>query len=82
MSEARFSVRSNSKKIVLEKDSFKILCLESVSESCTSFTHVKSLFHHQRFYTNNSTDTKSFFMVTSFYCLAEPKFTQFTKITM
>ena len=46
------------------------------------FTHVKSFFHHQRFYTNNSTDTKSFFMINSFYCLAEPKFTQFTKITM
>ena len=69
--KSRFSVRSNSKKIVLEKGSFKILHLESASESCTFFIHVKSLFHHQRYFTNDSTDTKTFFMITSFYYLAE-----------
>ena len=46
------------------------------------FTQVKSLFHHQRYYTNNSSDTKSFFMVTSFYCLAGSSFTQSTKFTL
>ena len=80
--KSRFSVRSNLKKIFLEKDCFKILHLESVSEPCTFFTHVKSLFYHQGYNANNSTDTKSFFMITSFYCLAESRFTLFTKITM
>ena len=68
----RFSIRSNLRKIVLEKGSFKILHLESASKSCTFFTHTKSLFHHQRYFTNNSPDTKTFFMITSFYYLAEP----------
>ena len=77
-----FSVRSISKKIVLEKGSFQKLSDTSVSESCTFFTHVKSLFHHQRYYTNNSTDTKSFFVITFFYCLGGSSFTQFTKVTM
>ena len=67
MNEVKISVWSISKKIVVEKGSFEVLFLKSVSESCTFFTHVKSLFHHQRYYTNNSTDTKSF----SFYCLGE-----------
>ena len=61
MNEVKISVGSISKKIIVEKGSFEILYLKSVSESCTFFTHVKSLFHHQRYYTNNSTDTKSFF---------------------
>ena len=65
--KSRFSVRSNSKKVVLETGSFKILHLESASESCTCFTHAKSLFHHLRYFTNNSTDTKVFFMITSFH---------------
>ena len=76
------SVRSNSKKIFLEKGGFKILHLELVSEACIFCTHVKSLFHHQRYLTNNSTDTNSFFTITSFYCLAEPNFPVFIKITM
>ena len=82
MNEVKISVWSISKKIVVEKGSFEILYLKSVSESCTFFTHVKSLFHHQRYYTNNSTDTKSFFMITSFYCLAWSSFTQSTKVTL
>ena len=47
-------VKFDLKKIVLEKGSFKILHLESVSKSCTFFTHVKLLFQHQRYFTNNS----------------------------
>ena len=63
------SVRSNSKKIVLEKYGLKILHLESVSKSCIFFTHVKSLFHHQRYFTNNSTDTEPFFFHDYFFLL-------------
>ena len=70
------------RKSVLEKYSFKILQLESVSESCTFFTHIKLPFHHHRYLTNNSSDTKSFFMITPFYCLAEPSFPLFIKIMM
>ena len=72
--KSRFSIRSISEKIVLEKGRFQIHYLESVSESCTFFTQVKSLFHHQRYYRNNSTDTKSFFVITSFYCLGGSMF--------
>ena len=80
--KSRFSVSSISKKIVPEKGSFQILNLESISESCTFFTQIKLLFHHQRYYTNNSTYTKSFFIITSFYCLAGSSFTQSTKVTL
>ena len=77
----RFSVRSNSKKIVLEKGSLKILHLESASKSSTFFTHVKVTFSppeilHKQFYWYQNLFHDYFFLLFNwaynhFYSLGE-----------